>query len=350
MASKPYVIFTLHNGRYAIAAEAVREIFFLPELTPVAEAPPDIVGLLNLHSVFVPVMHLDLRFGHKFERCHLTDSVIVVESQGLQVGVIVHQVEAVNDIDEQYIQADLSYGRERNISQAFVQGVINLDDEIILLLNVDNLVRHPDELESLVGGEDSPDGQTEAESSASNFYEQYFSDASINTKEILHQRAINLQGTTDDAESGELIPIAVVSIDGNYYGLDLGIVREFTKIERVTTIPCCPPHIIGNMNLRGEILTLVDIRHPLNLAIDNHRQPAKAVVVEVDDIVVGIAVEEVFDVIDFRPDRLKPVPVATDTNIAAYLKGMADYLDQPLNAIDLPKLLTQGAMTVELAA
>ncbi|WP_019508611.1 chemotaxis protein CheW [Pleurocapsa sp. PCC 7319] len=346
MASKPYVIFSLHDGRYAIAAEAVKEIFFLPELSPVAEAPTDIVGLLNLHSVFVPVMHLDLRFGHKFERCHLTDSVIVIESQGLQVGVIVHQVETVNDIDEQYLQADLSYGREKNISQAFVQGVINLDDEIILLLNVDNLVRHPDELESLVVGEDSPD----AKSSASNFYEQYFPAASTNTKEILHQRAINLQGGTDDSESGELIPIAVVSIDGNYYGLDLGIVREFTKIERVTTIPCCPPHIIGNMNLRGEILTLVDIRHPLNLGIDNHRQPAKAVVIEVDDIVVGIAVEEVFDVVDFRPDQLKPVPVATDTNIAAYFKGMADYLDRPLNAIDLPKLLTQGAMTVELAA
>ena len=347
MASKPYVIFSLHDGRYAIAAEVVTEIFLLPELNPIAEAPPDIVGLLNLHSVFVPVMHLDLRFGHKFDQCHLTDSVIVVESQGLQVGVIVHQVETVNDIDEQYIQADLSYGRERNINQAFVQGVINLDDEIIMLLNTDNLVRHPDDLEALVSSEDSQAGDS---ASASNFYELYFPNASTNTKEILHQRAINLQGGTDDTESGKLIPIAVVSIDGNYYGLDLGIVREFTKIERVTIIPCCPPHIIGNMNLRGEILTLVDIRHPLSLVIDNHRQPAKAVVVEIDDIVVGIAVEEVFDVIDFRPEQLKPVPVAIDTNIAAYLKGMADYLNRPLNVIDLPKLLTQGAMAVELAA
>ena len=347
MASKPYVIFSLHDGRYAIAAEAVTEIFLLPELTPVAEAPPDIVGLLNLHSEFVPVMHLDLRFGRKFDQFHLTNSVIVVESQGLRVGVIVHQVETVNDIDEQYIQADLSYGRERNISQAFVQGVINLDDEIIMLLNTDNLVRHPDDLETLVTSEDS---QPEAESSTSNFYDLYFSAASANTKEILHQRAINLQGAADDTESGELIPIAVVSIDGNYFGLDLGIVREFTKIERVTIIPCCPPYIIGNMNLRGEILTLVDIRQPLNLAIDSHRQPAKAIVVEVDDILVGIAVEEVFDVIDFRPEKFKPVPVATDTNIVAYLKGMADYLDRPLNVIDIPKLLTQGAMTVELAA
>ncbi|MDJ0569838.1 MAG: chemotaxis protein CheW, partial [Pleurocapsa sp. MO_192.B19] len=114
MATKPYLIFSLDDTRYAIAAEKVKEIFLLPELTPIAEAPADIVGLLNLHSLFIPVMHLDLRFGHKFEQCYLTDSVIVIESQGLQVGVIVNQVETVNDIDDRYIQADLSYGRERN--------------------------------------------------------------------------------------------------------------------------------------------------------------------------------------------------------------------------------------------
>lgn len=346
MATKSYLIFSLHDTRYAIATKAVTEIFLLPELTPVVEAPADVVGLLNFHSVFVPVMHLDLRFGHKFDRCHLTDSVIVTESQGLQVGLIVNQVETVNDIDDQYIQADLSYGRDRNINQAFINGVINLDDEIIILLNVDNLVRYPDALEGLA----DPENSLFEESSGKDFYDLYFPQASPNTREILSQRAVSLRGKTDDSESVEVISIAIVSIDGDYYGLDLGIVREFTKIERVTTIPCCPSHIIGNMNLRGEILTLVDIRNSLNLATNKYQQLTKAVVIEVDDIVAGIAVEEVYDVVEFRPDELKPVPVAIDTNTASYLKGTTDYLDKPLNVIDLPKLLAQGVMTVELAA
>jgi purine-binding chemotaxis protein CheW len=160
MGIKSYLIFSLHDARYAIAAELVTEIFLLPELTPVAEAPSDIVGLLNLHSVYVPVMHLDLR-------------VIVVESQGLQVGMIVHRVETVNEIDDRYIQQDLSYGRA-NIHQAFVQSVINLDDELIILLNIDNLVRHPEALEDLVYSEANCD----RELLAGNFYAQYFTDAS----------------------------------------------------------------------------------------------------------------------------------------------------------------------------
>ena len=344
MGTKPYLIFSLHNRRYAIAATEVTEIFLLPELIPVAEAPPDIVGLLDLHNLYIPVMHLDLRFSHQFQQCQITDSVIVVESPGLQVGVIVHRVETVADIDDRYIQDDFDYGRDRDIDRAFVKGIINLDEDMVILLNATNLLRHSDAIETLADPDNS-----ELESSARDFYELYFPTATASTKEILAQRASDLKQVTHSNESLELIPIAVVSINDSYFGLDLGIVREFIKIGRVTTIPCCPQHIIGNMNLRGEILTLIDIRQPLNLPARD-RQLNKAVAIEVDNIVAGIAVQEVFDVVDFRPDELKPVPVATDTSTTAYLKGMVNYSAGPLKIIDLSKLLAKGAMTVELTA
>lgn len=344
MGIKPYLILNLHQTRYAIAAEAVTEIFLLPELNPVAEAPPDVVGLLNLHSKFVPVMHLDLRFGHKFEQCHLTDSVVVVESQQLQVGIIVHQVETVSDIDDRYIQSDLCYGREQNINQAFIKGAIDLDDEMILLLNIDNLVRHRDALGDLL---DSEDANVQSEISNDNFYERYFAEANFKTREILHRRAVDLKQTTDDASATELMSIAVISIQGRYFGFDLSVVREFTNLKQVTTIPCCPEHIVGNMNLRGEILTLIDISQTLNLT-SSDRPAIKAVVIEVDEITAGIVVEEVYDVVDFRLEELKPVPVATYGNSANYLKGIANYQNQTLNVIDLPKLIAEGAMTVEL--
>lgn len=346
MAIEPYLIFSLHDLRYAIAAVEVTEIFLLPELTFVADAPADVVGLLNLHAKFVPVMHLDLRFGHQFDRCHLTDSVIVVESRDLQVGVIVHRVETVSNIDDRYIQADLSYGRDREVNEAFIKGVINLDDEMILLLNVENLVRHPNALETLVEDNSrSPSNPTE-----NNFGDRYFADADSNTKKILHQRANDLKEAIEGTVATKSISMAVVSIEGRYFGLDLSVVREFINIRRVTTIPCCPPHIIGNMNLRGEVLTLIDICQPLNLTANGDRQPAKAVVIEVDEVIAGIVVEEVFDIVDFRPEELKPVPVATDTETAVYLKGMANYQNQPLNAIDLRQLIARGVMTVEVTA
>ena len=196
--------------------------------------------------------------------------------------------------------------------------------------------------------EDSATSETDL--SKNNFCDRYFAGASSNTREILHQRAVDLKQIVDDAAATQLISIAVVSINGSYFGFDLGVVREFVKIDRVTTIPCCPEFIIGNMNLRGEVLTLVDISQPLNLTVTNSQQPTKAVVIEVDDIIAGIAVEEVFDVVDFRPESIQPVPVATNSNTATYLKGMTNYQDRLLSVIDLPQLLARGVMTVELTA
>ena len=347
MATKPYLIFSLHHTRYAIAAELVAEIFLLPELIPVAEAPPDIIGLLNFHGLYIPVMHLDLRFGHQFEQCHLSDSVIVVESPGLQIGVIVHQVETVIEIDDRYIQGDLDYGREHHIDRAFVRGIINLDDEMIILLDADNLVRYPHALESL--SDSNEDSILELAESSKDFYQSYFPTASDSARAILSNRAANIRIATDDDESSDLFSVAIVKLNDNYFGLDLEIVREFTKIGRITTVPCCPERIIGNMNLRGEILTLIDIRQPLNLVVKNHTKATKAIVVEVNGIVAGIVVEEVIDIVDLRTEELKPVPVATDANTATYLKGMVDLFDHPLNIIDLPKLITKGAMKVELS-
>ncbi|MGL5835760.1 MAG: chemotaxis protein CheW, partial [Waterburya sp.] len=264
----------------------------------------------------------------------------------LQLGVIVNQVETVIDIDNRYIQADLDYGRSK-INQAFVQGIINLDEEMIILLNLDNLLRHPDTVEVF---NDFQQSETELEASKQGFYDSCFPAASTNVREILSSRAANLRIATDDQEFTDLLSVAIVKLNEAYFGLDLGVVREFIKIGRITAIPCCPDHIVGNMNLRGEILTLIDIRQPLNLTIKNRQLANKAIVIEVDGIIAGIAVEEVVDVVDLRPEELKPIPLATDSSTAVYIKGIVDYLDRSLNIIDLSKLITQGAITVELAA
>lgn len=353
METKPYLIFRLHNSIYTIPAERVKEIFLLPELIPIVDAPPDIVGLLNFHGQVIPIMHLDLRFGRSLEQCHLSDSIIVIESAGLEIGIIVHQVETVIDIDSQYIQTDLSYGREQGLNDVFVDGVINLDDETIILLNVDNLIRHTETVEALVETENKPNSvavEAESVNQTGSFYDLYCPQATKTEKVIFRQRAEKLKVSTKEGEQTELISLAVIRLHGKYFGLNLEIVREFIKISQITFIPCTPNYIIGNMNLRGEILTLVDISQPLSLEVDNTNKSVKAVVIEVDDITAGIAVEEVLDVIYLPWAEIKPIPLAIEENKAEYLQGITTYLDQPLNIIDLSKLITKDVLTVELAA
>jgi CheW-like domain len=84
MASKPYLIFDLDDSQYGIDASLVKEIFPLPELTPVPEAPPDIIGILNLRGEVLPIMHLGLRLGRSTIAFKLSDQCFVCRSQGNQ--------------------------------------------------------------------------------------------------------------------------------------------------------------------------------------------------------------------------------------------------------------------------
>ena len=345
MESKSYLIFSLHGLSYAIAAEQVKEIFLLPELMGIVDAPPDIIGLLDLHGQIIPVMHLDLRFGHRFTGCNFSDSVIVLESQGLEIGVIVHQVDTVVNIEQQSIQADLDYGRDQEIDRVFVNGVATVNDEKIVLLDVDKLLRYKEQLTLLV----TDDSQEVVTTTSNSFFDLYFPEATSQDRVIFRQRADNLKESTAKDEQQNLIAIAVFGLGGEYFGLELDIVREFIKIGRITQIPCCPNYIIGNINLRGEILTLVELRQILNISSQTMQSHPKAVVFQVDDIVAGIAVDEVFDAIYLPPEKLKPLPVALAKE-SNYLKATATYSGQTLHLIDLPKILDRRLLTVDMAA
>jgi purine-binding chemotaxis protein CheW len=162
----------------------------------------------------------------------------------------------------------------------------------------------------------------------------------------LRDRATSLaQASTDDGFAG-LAALAVVSLEGERFALGLESVHEFTDVTQITPIPCCPGHIVGNMNLRGEILTLVDIRGFLNLDASPDRQSKKAVVMRLDQLVAGVVVDEVFDVVYVHPKEISSIPTAIHSADNEYLKGVAKHEDSMMSLLDLPRLLTQGELVV----
>ena len=347
------LLFSLNGLLYGIDALLVQEIFYLPELTPIVEAPDDIVGLLNLRGKLLPVMHLALRLGQHLPECSPSDSVIVLAWQELQIGIIVNAVNEVIKISPEVVENKISYGRESTNSR-FITGVAKVDANMIMLLEPEKLFCHT--VEKLVE-KNSNDLTEESEThqfifnsiqekshKIINFYTRCCPNATPAELAIFRERSENLRQSTNSDFNG-LIPIAVIGLNGEYFGLDLEVVREFTSLRNVTPIPCCPPYVIGNMNLRGEIVTLVDIRTALQMPIAA-TTAAKAIVIQFEDVVAGLPVDEVFDVMYLNPLDVKNIPVAIDSVSNEFLRGTALYLEKMLSIIDLPKIICQGSLVV----
>ena len=334
MNSLPLLIFELDGARFGLDARQVRECIWLPELTPAEEAPPWIVGLFNLRGRIVPVADLHLRFGHPARDYGPGDQVVVVEADGRPMGLIVNEVIEVIDLPAASVQPPPQFDAATPGFDHLVMGEARVGDGLATLLDVSRLSH-------LTEWPASATAQARAEPTpAGGFCPQ----ATAAERELFRSRAVALQEGAVEEKSDRL-GLAVVQLDGEYFGVELASVQEFCDIAQVSPIPCCPPHILGAMNLRGDLLTLIDPRAVLNLP--SAPMGGKAVVARFGEHAVGIAVDEVHDVVYLRSDDLRPPPAALHERCGAEITGTAPYAGRMMTVLDLPALLAREEWIVD---
>ena len=390
METKQYLTFRWHELQYGIETALVQEIFPLPELIPITDASLDIMGLLNLRGQMVPIIHLDLLQERPLPSLHLSDSVVIVQWESMAFGLVVHEVSDVIEMPSEVIETNPPDALIGDIAPELITGVAKIEAGNFLLLKPNTLIRQPDAVLTLIWDaqlqieamgsspthevknlatsspeieadfefkEPSSDFTSEANfksdeelqpsEDVANFYNLYCPNTTPKDRATLRQRADNLKQAVEGIKAtSELMSLAVIGLNNEYFGLDLDLVREFIDVSNLTRIPCCPNHIVGNMNLRGEIVTLVDIPNVLNLPSTSVSVGTPAVVVQVDDIVAGLPVDEVLEMVYLNSDDVKPLPSVLSAFGEQYVRGTAFFEEKMLRLLDLPKIFTQGGLAV----
>lgn len=347
---------------YGISTAYVDEIFYLPELIPLSETANDIVGTLNLRDDILPVMDLNLRLGYQSLEYCLTDSVVILSWKDLRLGIIVNQVHEVINIPPDEITTELSLDpleqefliiEQKNL----IENIDSSTEKILILSKIESLLLQIHQqtrftvdnfVEKNTQNLDNLEDFQVNESELLETQQLVFCpSATPQEREIFRKRADELKLSLESQDLSSFRTLAVISLNGNFFGIDLKIVKEFTNINRVTPIPCCPPHVVGNMNLRGEILTLVEISELLNLPVKSVADGSQVMVVEIEDIVTGVVVEEVHDVMFF----LNPLEITTTSTTieplnGEYLQGVARYGEKMMGILDLPKIFFKGGLIV----
>jgi purine-binding chemotaxis protein CheW len=370
LETKQYLTFRLHDLQYGIEAALVQEIFPIPELIPINEASTDIIGLLNFQGQIVPMMYLDLLQEHSLKECRLSDYVVIAEWEGLQFGLIVNQTNELLELNTEVIGTELLDGLIGDINATFITGIAKVEEGNILLLDSKSLMGQVEVMLPLIWDaqsqldemRESPtmdlkeqveqDGSQQGEEFqtpqiSSSFYDFYCPNSTPEERAIFRARADNLKQRIESSKvTNELITLAVINLGDEYFGLDLELIRAFTDISNLTPIPCCPNHIVGNINLRGEIVTLVDIRNVLNLPPTPVSVGSKAVVVQVDDIVAGLPVDQVLEMVELNSADMIPLSGIVSEFGEQYIRGTAFFQEKILRVLDLPKLFRQGELVV----
>jgi purine-binding chemotaxis protein CheW len=99
-----------------------------------------------------------------------------------------------------------------------------------------------------------------------------------------------------------------MTVRGQLCGIPVLSVRDIIVTQAMTRIPLAPPEIAGSMNLRGRIVTAIDLRRRLGLPSRDSGQPGMSVVVERQGELYSLVVDAVREVIEFDEHQLEPNP------------------------------------------
>ena len=346
MNSFNYLVFELNGLSYALPAEMVQEILPLPELTPSDEMPPWIRGIFDLRGRFIPVIDLDQRINGTRHRCLVTDNVIVLSNGEFSPALIVSEVNNVVEIKQEDI-TDIRnvMPEDGNTSYHFVEGVTNSGGIIVTLLSIRNILTLTDTVDFPAKTDDNR--ETPSAELLPEARDRYFSpESGSEEREIFRERANSLREKQIADDNIDREPVAVIKLNNEYLGIDLSIIQGFHEIKKVSPVPCCPPHIIGQINYHGNIITLVDISPVFKIQSDRNAKRTKVIIVRLEEGEAGIPVDEVEDVIYINKADISPLPTASKFVNDSFQKGAAHYQDKMLTLIDLEKILLNGNLIV----
>jgi len=164
------------------------------------------------------------------------------------------------------------------------------------------------------------------------------------TRRILRARAQELaREPAGEIETGEFLEVVEFLVGGERYGVESRHVREIHPVKELTTLPGVPSFVLGVINLRGRIVSVVDFKRLFELPEKGLSDMNKAVIISAAEMELGILADEVTGLRRIPAPSLQPsLPTLTEIR-AEYLRGVSA---DRLVVLDAEKILADSKLVV----
>ncbi len=151
----------------------------------------------------------------------------------------------------------------------------------------------------------------------------------MNTIQQQHQKSDSVQLTT-------------FLLGKELFGVDALSVQEILLYQPVSPVPLAPDYIMGLINLRGQIVTVLDLRRRLGFDPLDDKTTGTNLIVNADEGPMSVFVDDIGNVLDIQTDRLTPPPGTVRGVAAHYIKEVCQLEEQLLIILELKNILQMG--------
>jgi purine-binding chemotaxis protein CheW len=146
--------------------------------------------------------------------------------------------------------------------------------------------------------------------------------------------------TAEETSRGEVIQLVTFVLKGEVYGINVMQVQEVLRVSEIAPVPGAPPYVMGIINLRGNVVTVIDTRGRFGLQSTELDDASRIIVIESEKQVVGMLVDAVAEVVELHESEIDVAPNVGNEESSRYIQGVATRDSKLLILVDLNKLLT----------
>lgn len=148
------------------------------------------------------------------------------------------------------------------------------------------------------------------------------------------------KSAAESAASDPVIQLVTFRLKDESYGINVMQVQEVLRVSEIAPVPGAPGYVLGIINLRGNVVTVIDTRTRFGLPTTERDDASRIVIIESEQQVVGILVDSVAEVVELRQSEIDSAPNIGNDESSRYIQGVASRDEDLLIVVDLNKLLT----------
>jgi purine-binding chemotaxis protein CheW len=144
-----------------------------------------------------------------------------------------------------------------------------------------------------------------------------------------------------DPTNDEVLQWVTFQLEEETYGINVMQVREVLRYSEIAPVPGAPDYVLGIINLRGNVVTVIDTRSRFGLMQGEITDNTRIIVIESERQVIGILVDSVAEVVYLRSSEIDTTPSVGTDESAKFIQGVSNRDGKLLILVDLNKLLSE---------
>ncbi len=158
--------------------------------------------------------------------------------------------------------------------------------------------------------------------------------------EVLARRADSLAHEATGEDVGDSVGILLFRLGDEWYAVYVSDVREIYQEYAITPIPCVPEFILGVVNIRGEIISVMDVAKLMRLGqLTSDIALAPAIVIQNEECTTAIVVDEIGDILDIPREGVEPPLSVMDKVSAEFIAGSVYWESRLIGLVNIDRIL-----------